>query len=176
MLECEDESNKGLYYFYLALISFNIFINIIGNIYVDVKSEKESKVIEISLEQYETMETDEAIEQVIKNLEQIKNNIIIFLQNTLLNMMVMIMISCIGFLPKVIQKMIEEFAYSDTKYSNYVEKIIFISNIVASVCIVMDIVGTMDEVNTYMHLMNYYQTIFNSLNGLNYNILNNFTF
>lgn len=176
MLECEDESNKRLYYFYLALIFFNIFINIIGNIYVDVKSEKESKVIEISLEKYETMETDEAIEQVIKNLEQVKNNIIIFLKNTLLNMMVMIMISCIGFLPQIIQKMIEEFAYSNTKYSNYIEKIVFISNIIACVCIVMDIMGTMDEVNTYKHLMNYYQTIFDSLNGLNYNILNNFTF
>lgn len=176
MLECEDESNKRLYYFYLALIFFNIFINIIGNIYVDVKSEKESKVIEISLEKYETMETDEAIEQVIKNLEQVKNNIIIFLKNTLLNMMVMIMISCIGFLPQIIQKMIEEFAYSNTKYSNYIEKIIFISNIIACVCIVMDIMGTMGEVNTYKHLMNYYQTIFDSLNGLTYNIINNFTF
>ena len=176
MLECEDESNKRLYYFYLALIFFNIFINIIGNIYVDVKSEKESKVIEISLEKYETMETDEAIEQVIKNLEQVKNNIIIFLKNTLLNMMVMIMISCIGFLPQIIQKMIEEFAYRNTKYSNYIEKIIFISNIIACVCIVMDIMGTMGEVNTYKHLMNYYQTIFDSLNGLTYNIINNFTF
>lgn len=171
-----ENEHKGLLYLYIGLISFNILTNFIGNIYLEIRSEEESKIIATSLEEYEKMETDEATQTVIANLEQVKSNAKIFLKNTLLDKMVMIVVSCVVFIPEIIRKCIEKFGEDDITYSEELIKIVIISKIVAIANILIDFFSALDEISTYNHLMDYYRSIYNSLDGLNQNIWSNFNF
>lgn len=170
MYDYNKDTNKNLLYFYIALIAIMIITNIVGNIYIDFKSEKEEKLIRTSLEKYENMDPVEADETVERELNTILSNAKKYVHNIGLEICVTSIIVIIATVIEIFKDEIVKIAEADYTHSEYSGLILGISRIVALICIVFDIKDVFSEIVKYRHLLSYYEDIYDSLFGLIANI------
>lgn len=168
----EDETNKNLRYVYIILIFIMLVANGIGQVYINMKSEKEEKNISKSLGEYESMSPDEADEAVQKEIIAISNNAKIFLNNVCIEGIVAAITTMIvgffGWLSKGIVKIAE----TDNGYSKYSLSIIEISWGVAGLEVIGNVKGILDNIDIYRQVMERYYNIYQSLFGILSNIQN----
>lgn len=168
----ENDTNKKLLYVYITVIFIMLLANVVGNIYISVKSEKEEKIILKSLEEYENMSPDEADEVAQREIVAISNNAKKFLHNACLEASIAIITTIIigffGWLGKGIVKIAE----TDSGYSKYSSSIIEISMVIAILEVMENVKEIFDNIAMYRHVMEYYYNIYRSLFGILSNIQN----
>lgn len=166
----EDDKNKKLLCVYITFIFLILIANVIGNIYISIKSEKEEKIILKSLEEYEEMSPDEANEVVQSEISAIGNNAKILVHNAIIEGIVTISVApVVGFLG-VLCKGIVKIAETDDIYSNYLWRIVKISWVMAVLEVIGNVKEILDNVAMYKHVMEYYNDIYWSLFGILSNI------
>lgn len=170
----DKDKNKMLMYVYISIIALMIIVNVIGNVLICIKSEKEENFIRTSLEEYENMDPIEADERVEMELQVISKNIKNFLCNVLLEVIVAFIVSVILTFMELINKGIVKVAEADYTYSDYSVNIITVSRIVAVACVFLDAKCALEEFTKYKQLLSYYDDIFYSLFGLLANIQKQF--
>lgn len=155
------ENSEGLWLcVYISMILFVIGITLTGRVYIQSHSEKQQEIVRLNAIQYKSLSVEGKYEEAAKELKNTSGNALAFLHNLILDQMVFMIVSGLGMVPIAICKFIK---------SEICERYLTLAKVCALcslVALIINIKGTLDQIDVYNQLYGYYIEVFNTLSKI----------
>lgn len=159
----EEDNGKIRFIIWLSILSIIIGVNVFAMIFENVYSEKKITITQKSLDSYQQMETEQAKNEIIEILNNIKHNACADIKNEVCASVIGAIVGLItAILLAVFWKMIK--ADNLRKFGKYIDIVGIIAAVFIGINIIWSICNTFGIVPKYVELFKQYNQLLNVTN------------